>query len=103
MMTFKKTKENFICEHCGASVEGSGYTNHCSVCLWSKHVDIDPGDRLENCSGMMEPIEAEQKNSEWRIKSRCQKCKFERWAPLLPKDNFEVVLSLSKKGEEELR
>ncbi|MFN2146641.1 MAG: RNHCP domain-containing protein, partial [Anaerolineales bacterium] len=35
---FQRRIEYFICEHCGAEVSGVGFTNHCPVCLWSKHV-----------------------------------------------------------------
>jgi Zn finger protein HypA/HybF involved in hydrogenase expression len=48
---FKRTIEDFTCEHCGEQVTGNGFTNHCPQCLWSKHVDIDPGDRLALCGG----------------------------------------------------
>ncbi len=37
-------------------VFGNGYTNHCPKCLWSKHVDVYPGDREEKCQGQMKPI-----------------------------------------------
>jgi len=53
---FQKKKEDFICEKCGFVNVGDGYTNHCQKCLWSKHVDINPGDRAEKCQGLMEPI-----------------------------------------------
>src|SRR3989338_8156335 len=42
---FQRTKEDFTCERCGFFVRGSGYTNHCPQCLWSKHVDVNPGNR----------------------------------------------------------
>ena len=34
---FQRHVEDFECEHCGAFVEGDGYTNHCPACLWCKH------------------------------------------------------------------
>ncbi len=98
-MTFKKNVENFVCEKCGEANVGNGFTNHCRKCLWSKHVDIDPGDRKETCGGMMEPVEVEIRNKEYRVKQRCQKCGFERWAPVTKEDNFEEILSISKKKE----
>lgn len=58
---FKRNKEDFTCKHCGFFVRGNGYTNHCSKCLWGCHVDIYPGDRLESCEGMMEPVDIFQK------------------------------------------
>ena len=44
---FTKNDNGFICAHCGKEVEPLGYTsrNHCPFCLWSLHVDINPGDR----------------------------------------------------------
>jgi hypothetical protein len=71
---FIKTKEDFKCEHCGFFVEGTGYTNHCPKCLWSKHVDINPGDRAESCGGMMEPVEIEFMSGGFDIIHQCQKC-----------------------------
>src|SRR3989344_2693847 len=53
---FKKVIEDFTCEHCDTFVEGDGYTNHCPKCLWSLHVDNEPGDRANNCNGLMEPF-----------------------------------------------
>jgi formylmethanofuran dehydrogenase subunit E len=55
---FTKINESFQCEHCGASVPPSGSTcrNHCPFCLHSKHVDINPGDRSNNCHGLLRPV-----------------------------------------------
>ena len=52
---FSRLIEDFICEHCNNPVKGNGYTNHCPYCLYSKHVDEDPGDRAATCHGIMEP------------------------------------------------
>jgi hypothetical protein len=49
---FQRVIEDFECEHCGHLEEGNGYTNHCTSCLWSKHVDINPGDRAAECQGL---------------------------------------------------
>jgi len=56
---FQKRKEDFTCGNCRLSVKGNGYTNHCPRCLWSLHVDVNPGDRSEVCRGMMRPIGVE--------------------------------------------
>lgn len=71
---FKKVIEDFTCEHCGAEVEGNGYTNHCPKCLWSMHVDNDPGDRANHCNGLMEPIAIEYKSSGSIITHKCTRC-----------------------------
>jgi hypothetical protein len=94
MKRFTKTKEDFVCEHCGTAVTGDGYTNHCSNCLWSKHVDVMPGDRTESCQGLMEPIGLESKGGNYTIIHRCQKCKTERRNRTATPDNFEAMLAL---------
>ena len=55
---FTEIDEEFICDHCGKKVEKLGYTSrdHCPYCLYSKHVDINPGDRQETCHGTLVPI-----------------------------------------------
>ncbi len=94
---FKKVTENFICDICGTAVKGNGYTNHCPKCLWSKHVDVDPGDRASVCGGMMKPIGAEENGGEWSVLQRCEKCGFERKNKIANGDNFDEVVRLSTK------
>ena len=62
MKKFQKNKEDFICLNCNKTIKGDGYTNHCPSCLWSRHVDINPGDRQSKCRGMMKPVNLEIKN-----------------------------------------
>lgn len=97
MKKFNRNIEDFTCENCGTEVQGNGYTNHCPNCLFSKHVDINPGDRSAECGGLMEPVGLEIKNGEYIIIHRCKKCGFMRKNKTSPDDNFEAVLSLSKK------
>jgi hypothetical protein len=99
-MSFTRTKENFICGHCGYQVEGDGYTNHCSACLWSKHVDIEPGDRKEECGGMMEPIDIYLRKQDWVITHRCQVCGYKRNNRVGENDNFNEVIRLEKEINE---
>ena len=75
---FIKKVEDFVCEKCGDEVVGGGFTNHCPKCLWSKHVDINPGDRAEKCGGMMKPIGALKIGDSYSIIHQCEKCGFER-------------------------
>ena len=89
---FQRTKENFVCENCGFNVVGNGYTNHCPQCLWSKHVDVNPGDRLETCQGLMEPVELEIKADERIILHRCVVCSFEKRNKMLEKDNLDAII-----------
>ncbi len=93
---FQKLTENFICEHCGAEVIGDGYTNHCPKCLWGKHVDVNPGDRAEDCQGRMKPIYIEKKGDEYILTHRCEKCEFERKNKASPSDDFDEVIKISQ-------
>jgi hypothetical protein len=92
---FVRRVEDFKCEHCGADVKGNGYTNHCPRCLWSKHVDITPGDRAADCGGMMEPVQLEGSSSAYRILHRCETCGGEKWNQAAPEDDFEKLLALA--------
>ena len=93
---FQRTIEDFVCGNCGAKIHGNGYTNHCPKCLWSKHVDNFPGDREAECGGMMKPVGAVKKKSEYFIVHRCVKCGFERQKKLEKNDDFSVLISLTK-------
>jgi Zn finger protein HypA/HybF involved in hydrogenase expression len=93
-MVFLKRVENFSCEVCGEKVEGDGYTDHCPKCLWSRHVDIEPGDRVSACGGLMEPVGVVQKHGEHRIRYRCQKCHLERENKVQKEDDWEKVVGL---------
>lgn len=93
---FQRTKEDFICGKCNFLVQGNGYTNHCPHCLWSKHVDINPGDRLEVCHGLMQPINIELKSSEYYILHSCIKCGFKKRNKIAKEDDFSLIIKLSK-------
>lgn len=90
MKTFQRTIEDFTCENCGNFENGNGYTNHCSKCLYSKHVDVNPGDRLSSCFGLMEPISVEMDHGEMKIVHRCQKCDHVKRNKKAENDNFEI-------------
>ena len=92
---FKKTIENFKCEHCGLMVAGDGYTNHCPACLWSMHVDNDPGDRKNPCGGLMEPLGIIKNRKDTAILHRCTKCLTKKKNRLNPNDDMEIVARLS--------
>ncbi|MGA1191204.1 MAG: RNHCP domain-containing protein [Bdellovibrionota bacterium] len=95
---FQRRKENFICEHCDTFVKGNGYTNHCPECLWSKHVDIQPGDRAAECLGTMEPVTIAPKTGSGlegaRILHRCKVCGYEKWNESSSNDSSEALLKL---------
>lgn len=92
---FIRTKEDFVCEKCGTSVVGDGYTNHCPECLWSKHVDVFPGDRAETCRGMMEPVAIENKNSEHVIVHKCTECGKSQKNRAAERDSFQMIIQVA--------
>ena len=74
---FTKNDSGFTCAHCGKEVEPLGYTsrNHCPYCLWSLHVDVNPGDRANGCGGQMEPVAAKpDAKAGFVILHRCTVC-----------------------------
>ena len=96
MAKLKRTIENFICEKCGTAVIGNGYTNHCPNCLYSKHVDINPGDRAEDCHGMLEPIGIENSPKKgYVIVYKCKKCGAIRKNIAAKDDNMGLIIKLS--------
>ena len=76
MKRFNELDEGFICEHCQKEVKPLGYTSrdHCPYCLYSKHVDINPGDRENTCRGLLKPIEIEKFKDTYKIVYKCDKC-----------------------------
>ena len=77
-MSRKTENTGFICEHCGAKVfplTNGSFRNHCPFCLYSKHVDEQPGDRASECGGLMEPVGVEYSGAKgWQIVHRCTRC-----------------------------
>ncbi len=93
---FQKRKEDFTCGNCYLSVKGSGYTNHCPRCLWSLHVDVNPGDRSEVCRGMMKPIGIKIEKGVFFLYHRCVKCKKIRRVKTAQNDKVEEIIHLAK-------
>ncbi len=93
---FKRTKEDFVCEHCGTDNFGNGFTNHCKECLWSKHVDKNPGDRAESCGGMMKPVGTEGIVGKYDIVHLCEKCGQIKRNKVSKHDNFDAIIAVAK-------
>ena len=102
MKKFNEIDEGFICENCGKEVKPLGYScrNHCNYCLYSKHVDINPGDRKETCQGLLEPIGIELNNKKgYVIVYKCKKCGQIRRNKSAKDDDFNKILEISKKNQ----
>lgn len=92
---FTRRTEDFVCSSCGHQVTGNGYTNHCPNCLWSLHVDINPGDREATCRAPMEPIGVDWKKGEMRIVHRCTECGHRQPNRTAPEDNQQLLIEIS--------
>jgi len=62
--------------------------------LWSKHVDINPGDRALNCGCLMEPISYEKSGEEISIIHKCTKCGRQKKNKISKEDNLNELISL---------
>lgn len=93
---FQRKIEDFTCANCDTKVKGTGYTNHCPKCLWSRHVDINPGDRAADCGGLMEPVGVEIKSGANIITHRCIKCRHEKKNKTVEADDMDKIIKISK-------
>lgn len=100
MKKFNMIDENFICENCKKEVSKLKYTarDHCNYCLYSKHVDINPGDRLNTCKGLLKPIYVEKYKDTYKIVYECMKCKKIHKNIMARDDNFDLILDICKKS-----
>lgn len=91
--------ENFVCENCKRNVTKLNYTarDHCPYCLYSKHVDINPGDRLNTCMGMLVPIDIEKFKGTYKIIYKCEKCGMIHKNIAANDDNMNKIIELSMK------
>jgi ribosomal protein L37AE/L43A len=94
---FQRTIEDFSCIKCGAMVSGDGYTNHCSNCLHSRHVDVNPGDRASPCGGLMKPVGLVQKRGAYVIEHQCVVCGFRRVNRTDEADSTPAILALARR------
>lgn len=99
-MAFTRRVEDFDCAVCGTRNRGDGYTNHCSACLTSLHVDVDPGDRAEDCGGVMPPTGVEVVRGSYVIVQRCQRCGVVRRCKASPADDLEVIHEVMRTAAE---
>jgi hypothetical protein len=99
-LRFQRQQEDFVCGHCQTKVMGDGYTNHCPACLWSKHVDIYPGDRAEACGGMMRPWGYEALKTGHRILQKCERCGLIRPNKVVSEDDRGVLAIVAREAAE---
>ncbi len=93
-----KINIGFTCEKCGYQNAPAEQTcrNHCSRCLFSKHVDQDtPGDRKSSCLGLMEPIRIDYNSKKGMlIHHRCTLCNKEIVNKCAQDDNINEIAKI---------
>ena len=99
MKKFNELDEEFICENCHKHVDRLNYSSrdHCNYCLYSKHVDINPGDRLNDCRGLLKPIGIEKHKDTFKIIYKCEKCRKMHKNIMARDDNMDIIIEISKK------
>lgn len=100
MKKFNMIDEEFICDNCGKKVNKLAYTarDHCNYCLYSKHVDINPGDRNNTCKGLLIPIGIEKFKGTYKIIYKCEKCNCLHKNIIAKDDDFNIIINLSSKN-----
>ncbi len=97
MKKFQNKDEGFICAICGYNVPPLNYSSrdHCPNCLCSLHVDINPGDRQNQCYGIMVPISIQTNSKKgYIINYKCAKCNELHNNKTAIDDKFETMLSI---------
>ena len=94
---FTKLDEGFECKNCKKQVLPLKYTSrdHCPHCLYSLHVDINPGDRQCVCQGLLRPVGLEKNKKGYQIVYTCTKCGQTKKNIVAEDDNYDKILRLS--------
>lgn len=98
--TREQENTGFDCIRCGRPIpqhSGGSYRNHCPRCLWSRHVDVMPGDRGADCGGAMEPIGVDHSGKKGYILiHRCTVCGAEDRNRLAPDDDMDRLIEVQR-------
>jgi len=101
----KEQKGGFKCSHCRQWVVinefmGTANRNHCNLCLWSKHVDDNKGDRKSSCLAGMQPIgltfkqEGQGKQGEIMLIHLCSVCERLSINRIAADDMSDVIIAV---------
>jgi len=101
-MARKTENTGFACINCGAAVppiKSGTIRNHCPHCLHSQHVDMDIGDRLCDCRGLMRPIAVELHSKKGQqIVHKCKVCGFSRKNMAADDDDMDAILEIMREA-----
>lgn len=98
MKRFNMKDESFVCKNCKNLVKKLEYSarDHCPNCLYSMHVDVNPGDRLNTCMGLLKPIGIEKYRDTYKIIYKCLKCGEIHKNIMAIDDNMDLIIELSR-------
>lgn len=96
--------QSFICKRCHKhvmAVTNGSYRNHCPFCLYSVHVDNQPGDRGQECHGLMKPINVVFNSKKgFQIVQQCLQCGIKKVNVLalntIQEDNYDLIIQLQR-------
>ncbi len=97
---FQRNDSGFVCRRCGAEVPPLRVSSrdHCNVCLWSIHIDVNPGDRACGCLGGLEPVTASPDPKKgYVITYRCDRCGEVRRCKAAPDDDRTLIIELTSR------
>lgn len=94
---FTMIDDTFDCAVCGRKIPPLGYTarDHCPSCLCSVHLDVNPGDRMSDCKGTLEPVGIEISKKGTQIVYKCKKCGIKKKNIAANDDNTDLIIKLS--------
>lgn len=101
---FTSHNDGFQCVFCSAVVppRKKSCRNHCPYCLHSLHVDINPGDRANECRGLLQPVSYELSSKKGLVLVfQCLSChkKTKNIAAVedeIAADDYEAILRLTQ-------
>lgn len=103
----------FKCSHCKRWVVINSYMgtvnrNHCNICLWSKHVDENKGDRKAECLGGMRPVgltfkhEGIGRQGEIMLVHECAQCARVSINRIAGDDDNEKIVSIYRDSQSDV-
>ena len=97
MKRFTELDEGFVCEKCHKEVKPLHYSSrdHCPFCLYSKHVDNLPGDRMNSCQGLLKPIGIEKYKDTYKILYECETCHKTHKNIMARDDDMNEIIKIS--------
>lgn len=95
---FKMIDVPFTCVVCNKDVEPLKYSarDHCPHCLCSLHLDVNPGDRLNSCKGILRPIGVDKFKDTYKIVYKCDKCNELHRNIMANDDDFDKIIDVMK-------